>query len=205
MQVARTTLHNEAVEVPRAAGGSLHVNEIWKRIARRGFYRSASLTPEQSLMTQLLRKTPGVQVSAATDQKLFSRDGPNVFGLLEWRSQVRLPEEVVSGSTDSEGSVHQILVNRYERDRQAREKCIRRYGTTCHLCAFDFVAVYGEVMADFIHVHHLKLLSSVGPDYVVDPIRDLRPVCPNCHAVLHRREPPYSLDDVRRFLHTPKG
>lgn len=118
---------------------------------------------------------------------------------------IRLPEEVPSGSAYSEGSVQRILINRYERDPRAREECIRHYGTTCFLCGFDFVAVYGEVMAGFTHVHHLNLLSSVGPDYEVDPIKDLRPVCPNCHAVLHCREPPYSLDEVRALLQGRKG
>jgi 5-methylcytosine-specific restriction protein A len=55
-------------------------------------------------------------------------------------------------------------------------------------------------MTGFTHVHHLKLLSTVGSGYQVDPIEDLRPVCPNCHAVIHRREPPYSIDEVRAFL-----
>ena len=54
-------------------------------------------------------------------------------------------------------------------------------------------------MAGFTHVHHLSPLSIVGADNQVDPIDDLRPVCPNCHAVLHRREPPYSLDEVAGF------
>jgi hypothetical protein len=112
------------------------------------------------------------------------------------QDQVRLPEEVPGGATYSEGSVQRILVNRYERDPRAREECIRHYGTTCFLCGFDFVAVYGEVMAGFTHIHHLNLLSSLGADYEVDPIRALRPVCPNCHAVLHRQEPPYSPDEV---------
>lgn len=101
--------------------------------------------------------------------------------------------------------MHQILVNRYERDHVARKKCISHYGTRCNLCGFDFAAIYGQAMAGLVHVHHLNLLSKVGPDYNVDPIRDLRPVCPNCHAVIHRREPPYSLDEVRQFLHAPKG
>jgi 5-methylcytosine-specific restriction protein A len=92
------------------------------------------------------------------------------------------------------------LVNRYERDPRARQECIRYYGTKCFLCGFDFAAQYGGVMAGFIHVHHLASLASVGEDYEVDPVEDLRPVCPNCHAVLHRKEPPYSLEDVRRFL-----
>jgi predicted HNH restriction endonuclease len=43
-------------------------------------------------------------------------------------------------------------------------------------------------------------LSRIGPDYVVNPIEDLRPVCPNCHAIIHRCTPPYSIEDVRRFL-----
>jgi 5-methylcytosine-specific restriction endonuclease McrA len=123
----------------------------------------------------------------------------------EERDQIRLPEEVPSRSTYSEGSVQPILVNRYERDPRAREECIRHYGATCFLCGFDFLAEYGEVMAGFIHVHHLKPLSAVGADYQVDPVQDLRPVCPNCHAVLHRREPPYSLEEVRQFLQARRG
>ncbi len=123
----------------------------------------------------------------------------------EGAGEVRLPKEVPSGSAYSEGSVQRILINRYERDPRAREECIRHYGTTCFLCGFDFVVVYGEVMAGFIHVHHLNPLSSVKEEYEVDPIQDLRPVCPNCHAVLHRRESPYSLDEVREFLQAHKG
>ena len=127
---------------------------------------------------------------------LRTREGQEAF---------TLPDEVPSGPTYTEGSVQRIMVNRYERDPRAREACIRRYGATCDLCRFDFAAEYGEVMAGFIHVHHLKPLSSIGSDYKIDPIQDLRPVCPNCHAVLHRREPPYSLNEVRQFLQDANG
>jgi len=34
-------------------------------------------------------------------------------------------------------------------------------------------------------VHHLVPISKIGKKYRVDPIKDLRPVCPNCHAVIH--------------------
>ncbi len=120
-------------------------------------------------------------------------------------SSVKLPEEVSESSTYSEGSVQRILVNSYERDPQAREECIRHYGTTCVLCHCDLVATYGELMQGFIHIHHVRPLSCVGRGYRVDPIQDLRPVCPNCHAVVHRRDPPYSLDEVRQFLKSHKG
>jgi 5-methylcytosine-specific restriction endonuclease McrA len=112
----------------------------------------------------------------------------------------RLPEEIPSRSRHVEGSVQRILVNRYERDPCARRECIRSYGTACAICGFDFVGTYGNVMDGFIHVHHVKPLSTVGDDYEVDAVRDLVPVCPNCHAVLHYREPPYSVNEVRQFL-----
>lgn len=100
--------------------------------------------------------------------------------------------------------MQQILVNRYERDPHAREACIARYGSVCHVCDLDFVSQYGDVMAGFIHVHHLKLLATVGVNYQVDPERDLRPVCPNCHAVIHRREPPYSINEVQQLIRDVK-
>lgn len=117
----------------------------------------------------------------------------------------KLPEEIEKGSLYEEGNVEKILVNRYERDSHARDQCIRHYGTTCVLCKFDFVAKYGPVMEGFIHVHHVKQLSKLGAGYKLDPTRDLRPVCPNCHAVLHRKEPAYSLEEVRHFLQMQHG
>nr|WP_251129572.1 MULTISPECIES: HNH endonuclease [unclassified Exiguobacterium] len=62
------------------------------------------------------------------------------------------------------------------------------YGVSCQVCQIDFEQIYGEVGRDFIHVHHIKPLHDIGQNYVVDPITDLRPVCPNCHAMLHRKE-----------------
>jgi hypothetical protein len=96
-----------------------------------------------------------------------------LYSHVPWASSGRLPEEVPDASNYCEGSVQRILVNRYERDPRAREECIRRHGSTCILCGFDFVAKYGPIMEGFIHVHHLKPLSGLGADYKVDPIQDL--------------------------------
>jgi 5-methylcytosine-specific restriction enzyme A len=51
-----------------------------------------------------------------------------------------------------------------------------------------------------MHVHHLKELSTVGVGYEVDPLEDLRPVCPNCHAMLHRRRPAFAPEELRLML-----
>ena len=92
-----------------------------------------------------------------------------------------------------EGAYQRVLVNRYERDRDARDKCIRYYGATCKVCDLNFGEQYGKIGEGFIHVHHLRPLSEIGAEYRVDPVRDLKPVCPNCHAMLHRRKPPYTI------------
>ena len=111
-----------------------------------------------------------------------------------------LANEVPDSSTYQEGAVQQIVVNRYERDHHARSACVEHHGTKCHLCGMDFASIYGPLMAGFIHVHNLKQISCVGTGYDVDPIADLRPVCPNCHAVIHRKDPPFTLDEVRAMI-----
>jgi 5-methylcytosine-specific restriction protein A len=69
-----------------------------------------------------------------------------------------------------------------------------------------FGDVYGPLGDGYIHVHHLVEVSSIGTEYVVDPVRDLRPVCANCHAMLHRQSPALSIDTLKRHLFRgPRG
>lgn len=110
------------------------------------------------------------------------------------------PEEE-SGHTLTEGGRSRVEVNRYERNPKARRKCLDHYGSSCSVCEMDFEAEYGEIGTGFIHVHHLLELSSIGTEYEVDPIADLRPVCPNCHAMLHTRRPAYSIEELRKIRH----
>lgn len=99
-----------------------------------------------------------------------------------------------------EGIARQVIQNRYERNPHARKACIKHYGCTCVVCEFNFEKHYGQIGKDFIHVHHLELISGVGKEYEIDPIKDLRPVCPNCHAMLHTNAPPMSIEDLKTLL-----
>ena len=109
-------------------------------------------------------------------------------------------EELPSQIDYVEGAARTVLVNAYERNRRAREKCLRHYGRSCFICGFDFEARYGEVAAGYIQVHHIVPIAKVGREYRLNPMTDLRPVCPNCHAVIHRREPPFSIEEVEQML-----
>lgn len=85
-----------------------------------------------------------------------------------------------------EGHVRSVKVNVYERSSVARGKCIEYHGLSCKICGLNFGERYGKLGEGFIHVHHLKPLHTIGKDYVVDHKKDLIPVCPNCHAMIHR-------------------
>jgi 5-methylcytosine-specific restriction protein A len=116
------------------------------------------------------------------------------------REVLMLPNEVARADVVFEGSVTRIEVNRYERDRRARVACLQHWGYDCAVCGFNFAERYGRRGEQFIHVHHLRELSSLGENYEIDPTRDLRPVCPNCHAMLHTRRPALRIEDLRKDL-----
>lgn len=104
----------------------------------------------------------------------------------------------------TEGSKTIIQSNKYERNLTARKRCIEANGCYCHICGLSFEDKYGEIGKDFIHVHHKIPLSKINKEYVVNPINDLLPVCPNCHAILHRKvNGKYlSIEELRNIIKT---
>lgn len=97
-----------------------------------------------------------------------------------------------------EGAEQRILSKRYERNKLNRELCLLNKGYKCSICGFDFEESYGTIGRHFIHVHHVIPVSQIGADYIIDPIKDLIPVCPNCHAMLHRKDPPYLPEELKK-------
>lgn len=110
------------------------------------------------------------------------------------------PDEVPADVVYREGAVKIVSVNAYERNPKARARCIEAWGTRCGACGIDFGEFYGEIGEGFIHVHHLRPLGEIAGEYEINPIHDLRPVCPNCHAIIHRQEPPLSVERLAQLL-----
>ena len=99
-----------------------------------------------------------------------------------------------------EGSVEKIIVNKYERNKKARKECINYYGAKCYVCGFDFERKYGSIGKGIIEVHHKRALYQIKKEYKVNPIKDLIPVCPNCHRVIHSRKPSYDVEELKGIL-----
>lgn len=108
--------------------------------------------------------------------------------------------EEITEKEYTEGAVIQIIVNRYERDKGARKACLEHYGYNCSACGVSLESVYGEIAKGFIHVHHVNPISDIKKEYKLDPVEDLRPVCPNCHSILHLKSPPMSITDLQIIL-----
>jgi 5-methylcytosine-specific restriction protein A len=119
-----------------------------------------------------------------------------VLGFVPLKSTKELPSAVRL----AEGAANRVVVNVYERNPLARQQCIQHFGCRCSVCGFDFEKVFGELGHGFIHVHHLKPLSQIKVEYEVDPITDLRPICPNCHAMIHNGAKMMRIQDLKKVI-----
>lgn len=182
------------------------------------WYPRPTARPDQPLMKDMLDpSTPVLIFYREDDREPFvfhgrgrvSRQEGNPFRIV-WsfggssaqRVEV-LPQEVPNDEASyAEGAVKRVWVDARERNPAARAACIRQFGCACSICGLDFKRVYGNIGADYIQVHHLVPLSAGIGSRQVDPIIDLRPVCANCHVMLHRRDPPYTIDELRECMVT---
>ena len=99
-----------------------------------------------------------------------------------------------------EGKIKKVTYKTYDRSSKARQDCINKFGYSCEVCGFNFENKYGEIGATYVEVHHLMPIAGVGEEYKVNPIKDLRPVCSNCHRMLHRKRPPLSIEELKRII-----
>jgi 5-methylcytosine-specific restriction protein A len=102
-------------------------------------------------------------------------------------------------------AARRVLVNAYERDPRARRACLQVHGHTCKACGVDFEKRYGSIGKGFIHVHHIKPLAILRRGYLLNPRRDLIPVCPNCHAMLHSSNPPLAVAELKQHVRDASG
>ena len=73
------------------------------------------------------------------------------------------------------------------------------HGYVCQCCGFDFRRVYGDLGEEYIEAHHLTPLSSLpeGKTVSMDPQNDFAVLCSNCHRMVHKKNPPLPVEEVR--------
>jgi 5-methylcytosine-specific restriction protein A len=158
--------------------------------------------PDLTVEAVILRRKFRSLFSAAeiaTARERLGEYGKAIAAHISARERL-FPDELEPGQNYMEGAKKQVRVNAFERNPKARKACLNHYGCNCAVCGFNFQSRYGKLGKDFIHVHHLKPGSLTDGEYELDPVADLRPVCPNCHAMLHRRERVLSIKELKTRL-----
>lgn len=157
-------------------------------------FQASILTEDSSIENGLVGEKEAVFVSFCIE----------IFSLILPLSDSRYtnPDEVTGFP---EGSVSHVVVNKYERDPRNRRIAIELHGTKCMACDFDFEAKYGPLGREYIVIHHTTPVSSMGEGYIVDPATDLVAICANCHAMVHRVNPPMPILELRKLLQGPKS
>lgn len=185
-------------------GGEHGVDGSW--IPRWVSIRFTKLSTEPFVDREALEEPPlnavhwNAQTAAArlTDEQANALE--NLARVTRNESAEPLPEEVSVEEILPEGATRQITVNAFERNRRGRQVCLEHWGMACVICDIDFGASFGQEFLGLIHVHHIVPLSSIRKEYALDPVQDLRPVCPNCHAMLHRVSPPLSIEALQEVV-----
>jgi hypothetical protein len=114
---------------------------------------------------------------------------------LEWMASYRYDEK--EGAIEGERQLYSQT--RIERSESNRKRCIQIFGLQCQVCMEKMTDRYGELAKDFIHVHHIESIAQHGPRWI-DPSKDLITVCPNCHSMLHRTDPPILPNKLRKII-----
>ena len=96
-----------------------------------------------------------------------------------------------------EGAPKSVELTTYERNARARALCIAHFGSTCLACGLNYEEKFGPIGLGLIHVHHILPLAERSQEYQIDPIRDLVPLCATCHHVVHSRQPPFTIEEIK--------
>jgi len=113
---------------------------------------------------------------------------------------IQLAEEIEAPERYSEGAKTTVTINAIERSAKARRACIQHHGLNCAVCGLNFQTMYGSLGDGFIHVHHIIPVGTVPDEHEINPATDLIPVCPNCHAMIHRVSPPLTVEQLKEML-----
>lgn len=108
--------------------------------------------------------------------------------------------EIDDSESYIEGKSTTLSITRYERNPHARKKCIEHFGYNCQVCDMNFEEKYGKIGKEFIHVHHLQAIAERNEIYELNPKTDLVPVCPNCHAMIHKKNPSYKIEEMKNMI-----
>jgi len=195
------TLSPEALSLklgwPNGASSHLHYGRLARKVRERLDWDTASSSAEEQLAALVTFERAGAEALW-----VLRGEVAEALAMLGWidLASILYPDEAPFADDLFEGLRQARSVASYQQAAEARRQCLAEHGLACAVCTMRLTDIYGDLAAGFIEVHHLQPLSRIGREHPLDARRDLRPVCPNCHRMLHRREPPLTLEELRLVI-----
>lgn len=105
-----------------------------------------------------------------------------------------------------EGDLKQRTSEYRERSVALRNAAIDKYSENgrlnCSACGFDFSKAYPGIGEGRIHIHHLRPVSFMSGEAMKlsEALENVRPLCANCHLIVHTKRPPMAIEELRAIL-----
>ena len=96
-----------------------------------------------------------------------------------------------------EGFKVEIIKEATYRNQKIVSLAKEQHGSICEICQFDFAKTYGSHGEGFIEMHHLFPMHNGRRKTTTE---DLRPVCANCHRMLHRGKEMLSIEELKGII-----
>ena len=87
-----------------------------------------------------------------------------------------------------------------QRNRKARDLCVKYYECTCAACGMSMKEKYGALGDGVIEVHHKNPIHFYDDNHPVDYKTDLVALCPNCHTMIHKLEDPADIEGLKQLI-----
>ena len=196
-----------------------HYLDITRAIERTGYWDDGKRrsTPERTIIAYLTSSLGPSWFESFDDgtYRIIKSRIPRAIEILGGKSSTEIKKPTVSVEAREfdfeepaivgafEGEVRLVLHHNRERDQAAvaKKKALAaqsKRGLKCEACDFDFAEVYGEIGTNLCEVHHTNPLAEGGPRHT--QLSDLAIVCSNCHWILHRTNPMWSVAELRDHL-----
>ncbi len=139
---------------------------------------------------------PSGSIYRITEERLNSHDGATGY-LNKIRKSFSIKKSINEFSF-TEGLRQRKELSFFSRNPNLASIAKEFHGYRCHVCDFNFEEFYGDIGKSFIECHHLNPLSENDSEKPIQThLKDVITVCSNCHKMIHKRNPPYTIKELQ--------
>ena len=121
--------------------------------------------------------------------------------------ELKNPKPLLKEISIIEGKKQFKQTTTYCRSKELRDLAIKKFSLNsgkipCKVCKFNFEDRYEDIGRGFIEIHHLKPVCDLGEieTSFAKAFANLAPLCSNCHRIVHRKNPCFTLEEMSRIL-----